>query len=56
MSEDEKQQTIDFLLNKVKMLELDIQYELHLRTELEKKFQELNNIVKKFNLDTMAYS
>lgn len=37
--------TIDFLIDKVKGLELDVQYELHRADEAQEKYNQLRNMV-----------
>jgi hypothetical protein len=37
--------TIEFLQNKIKQLELDVQYELHQKEDLLKRYQELELIL-----------
>lgn len=39
MSEEEK--TINFLINKIKQLELDVQYQLHQANEAKRKYIDL---------------
>jgi len=41
----QEQSTIDFLTNKVKQLELDIQYELHQTNEIQKKYDYFRNTI-----------
>ena len=41
----QEQSTIDFLTNKVKQLELDIQYELHQTNEVQKKYDHFRNTI-----------
>jgi hypothetical protein len=39
----QEQSTIEFLTSKVKQLELDIQYELHQKNEIQKKYDYFRN-------------
>jgi hypothetical protein len=41
----EEQKTIEFLVNRVKQLELDVQYELHRASVAEQKYEQLYNTV-----------
>ena len=46
----EKKEVVDFLQSKIKCLELDVQYQLHQIENLEKKCQQLEEIVKNNNI------
>ena len=41
----QEQSTIDFLTDKIKQLELDIQYELHQKNETQKKYDHFRNAI-----------
>lgn len=48
----QEQETILTLQDRIKTLELDVQYELHLRTKLEEKLSKLKQKIKnEYNID-----